>query len=171
MSFVYFLEFSESFSEQGVHEHTVGPRCSPLWPQWCRSFPTSVPWLLRLRNQEKIGTFEGSKKKPRRSALFVFCFLCHLITSCFIRNVQTADELKKLCLRLPADPLVLKAYTERALVDAWETPWVLGGFWGWWGWRPGRAEKLKDPFGLRQHFSCAGGVWNRSSESWLWTSA
>ncbi|CAJ1416473.1 unnamed protein product [Effrenium voratum] len=31
------------------------------------------------------------------------------------QNVQTADELKRLCERLPADPLVLKAYTERAL--------------------------------------------------------
>eukprot|EP00434_Breviolum_minutum_P011513 symbB.v1.2.010151.t1/scaffold660.1/size175713/8 len=31
------------------------------------------------------------------------------------QNVQSADELRKLCLRLPADPLVLKAYTERAL--------------------------------------------------------
>lgn len=31
------------------------------------------------------------------------------------QNVQSAEELKKLCLRLPADPLVLKAYTERAL--------------------------------------------------------
>eukprot|EP00928_Gymnodinium_smaydae_P014152 TRINITY_DN15141_c0_g3_i1.p1 TRINITY_DN15141_c0_g3~~TRINITY_DN15141_c0_g3_i1.p1 ORF type:complete len:1123 (-),score=352.51 TRINITY_DN15141_c0_g3_i1:114-3035(-) len=28
---------------------------------------------------------------------------------------QTAEELKRLCARLPADPLVLKAYTERAL--------------------------------------------------------
>eukprot|EP00913_Durusdinium_trenchii_P028929 g27124.t1 len=31
------------------------------------------------------------------------------------QNVQSAEELKKLCVRLPADPLVLKAYTERAL--------------------------------------------------------
>merc|ERR1711972_705973 len=31
------------------------------------------------------------------------------------QNVKSADELKKLCIRLPTDPLVLKAYTERAL--------------------------------------------------------
>jgi len=31
------------------------------------------------------------------------------------QSVSSADELKKLCARLPADPLVLKAYTERAL--------------------------------------------------------
>jgi len=35
-----------------------------------------------------------------------------------------AEELQKLCKRLPSDPLVLKAYTERALaslLDRWET--------------------------------------------------
>ncbi|CAE7319717.1 abfD [Symbiodinium sp. CCMP2592] len=32
------------------------------------------------------------------------------------QSVSGFSELKKLCLRLPADPLVLKAYTERALV-------------------------------------------------------
>ncbi|CAE7564279.1 abfD [Symbiodinium sp. KB8] len=32
------------------------------------------------------------------------------------QSVSGFAELKKLCLRLPADPLVLKAYTERALV-------------------------------------------------------
>ncbi|CAE7641678.1 abfD [Symbiodinium pilosum] len=36
------------------------------------------------------------------------------------QNVSGFDELKKLCLRLPADPLVLKAYTERALARAME---------------------------------------------------
>jgi len=30
---------------------------------------------------------------------------------------ETASDLKKLCLRLPGDPLVLKAYTERALAS------------------------------------------------------
>ncbi|CAE7561459.1 GIP [Symbiodinium natans] len=34
------------------------------------------------------------------------------------QNVSGFDELKKLCLRLPADPLVLKAYTERAMEKA-----------------------------------------------------
>lgn len=33
------------------------------------------------------------------------------------QRCQTAAELKKLCTRLPADPLVLKAYTERALAS------------------------------------------------------
>jgi hypothetical protein len=36
----------------------------------------------------------------------------------------TASDLKKLCKRLPADPLVLKAYTERALaslLERWQT--------------------------------------------------
>lgn len=32
------------------------------------------------------------------------------------QRCETAAELKKLCRRLPTDPLVLKSYTERALV-------------------------------------------------------
>merc|ERR1711976_599122 len=39
------------------------------------------------------------------------------------QKVSTAADLVKLCQRLPADPLVLKAYTERALanlLERWE---------------------------------------------------
>jgi replicative superfamily II helicase len=39
------------------------------------------------------------------------------------QKCQTASELKKLCERLPTDPLVLKAYTERALaalIQKWQ---------------------------------------------------
>jgi hypothetical protein len=39
------------------------------------------------------------------------------------QKCETASELKKLCARLPTDPLVLKAYTERALaalIQKWE---------------------------------------------------
>jgi len=40
------------------------------------------------------------------------------------QRCKTAEELKKLCARLPSDPLVLKAYTERALaslLERWST--------------------------------------------------
>merc|ERR1711871_795794 len=40
------------------------------------------------------------------------------------QNVRSAAELKRLCQRLPGDPLVLKAYTERALaslLERWTT--------------------------------------------------
>lgn len=36
-----------AWSWQGVHEHTAGPRCSPMWSKWCCSFPTSDPWHLK----------------------------------------------------------------------------------------------------------------------------
>jgi len=38
------------------------------------------------------------------------------------QRCTTTDELKRLCVRLPTDPLVLKAYTERglaSLLDRW----------------------------------------------------
>merc|ERR1719330_1865041 len=41
------------------------------------------------------------------------------------QKCKTSDELEKLCKRLPTDPLVLKAYTERALATLLERWQVL----------------------------------------------